>query len=110
MNFLENGIHAQIKVIKRSFHYNLGNSKGNLFKRYFYEEAVVTCEKMRRYLVTSEVFVPPYKISLTYLRILAMVRESRLMAWSLETPMILSWSLDTPMTMFWSLDSSMILC
>jgi hypothetical protein len=62
----------------------------------------------------------PYKISLTYLRILAMIRESRLSAWSLDTPMILSWSLDFPMTMFWSLDipmtmfwsleSSMILC
>jgi hypothetical protein len=110
-SFLEDGIHAQIKVIKRRFHYNLGNSKGNLFKRYFYEEEVVTCEKMRIF---------SYKISLTYLRTLAMVRESRLMAWSLDTPMILSWSLDfpmtmfwsldIPMTMFWSLDSSMILC
>jgi hypothetical protein len=62
----------------------------------------------------------PYKISMTYLRILAMVRESRLMAWSLDTPMLmswsldipmtLSWSLDIPMTMFWSLDTPMILC
>ncbi len=58
-NFLEDGIHAQIKVIKGSFHNNLGNLKGIIFKRYFYEEAVVTCEKMRRYLVTSEEFVPP---------------------------------------------------
>ncbi len=95
--FLENEIHAQIKVIMRSFNYKVflrGSGSDKMRKKFSYKLGICS----------------PYKISLTYLRILAMVRESRLSAWSLDTPMILSWSLDIPMTMFWSLESSMILC